>query len=42
MNNVSWIDRKQYPFESRFFEVPAGRLHYVDEGEGCGLAMMLR
>lgn len=40
MNNASWIDRKEYPFESRFFEVSAGRLHYVDEGEGDPIVMV--
>jgi pimeloyl-ACP methyl ester carboxylesterase len=27
-------DRKDYPFASRFAEIPAGRIHYIDEGEG--------
>lgn len=40
MNNASWIDRKQYPFESRFFEVSAGKLHYVDEGAGDPIVMV--
>jgi haloalkane dehalogenase len=26
------IDRSAYPFESRYLDVPAGRMHYVDEG----------
>jgi haloalkane dehalogenase len=30
----SWLDRDAYPFQSRFFELPDGRMHYVDEGEG--------
>ena len=29
-----WLDRKHFPFESRFFEHDDGRLHYIDEGEG--------
>ena len=40
MNFVNWIDRKEYPFESRYFEVPAGRLHYVDEGAGSPIVMV--
>lgn len=29
-----WLDRAAYPFRSRWWETEAGRLHYVDEGEG--------
>ena len=28
-----------YPFESRWFESSAGRVHYVDEGEGQPILM---
>jgi len=28
------IDRTQYPFTSRWLDLPAGRIHYVDEGKG--------
>ncbi len=28
------IDRVAYPFESRWATLPAGRMHYVDEGRG--------
>ncbi|HEU4322432.1 MAG TPA: alpha/beta fold hydrolase [Roseiflexaceae bacterium] len=28
------IDRTEYPFESRFLPLTAGRMHYVDEGQG--------
>lgn len=28
------IDRTAYPFESRFLDLPAGRMHYLDEGKG--------
>ena len=34
MNNSNWINRQDYPFDSHFFQVPAGRMHYVDEGSG--------
>ena len=29
-----WLDRAAYPFKSRFLQLPAGRVHYLDEGEG--------
>ena len=28
------IDRVAYPFTSRWMDLPAGRMHYVDEGKG--------
>lgn len=41
MNNIiNWIDREEYPFESHHFQVPAGRLHYVDEGSGPPVVMI--
>lgn len=30
----AWFDESEYPFQSRFLQVPAGKLHYVDEGAG--------
>lgn len=30
----AWVDRVGYPFTNRFAELPAGRVHYVDEGTG--------
>src|SRR5437868_15266645 len=29
-----WLDREAFPFRSRWLEIAAGRLHYVDEGRG--------
>jgi haloalkane dehalogenase len=29
-----WLDRDAYPFPSRWFALPEGRLHYLDEGPG--------
>jgi haloalkane dehalogenase len=40
MTDTNWIDRQEYPFESRYFEVPAGRLHYIDEGVGSPIVMV--
>ncbi|MBI5772334.1 MAG: alpha/beta fold hydrolase [Verrucomicrobia bacterium] len=34
MQDTQWIDRREYPFQPRFFETTAGRVHYVDEGQG--------
>jgi haloalkane dehalogenase len=30
----SWIDPREYPFDSHYFTTPAGRMHYLDEGQG--------
>ena len=30
----AWVAERLYPFESRFFAAPGGRMHYVDEGAG--------
>lgn len=32
--SLDGIDREAYPFESRWCELPQGRMHYVDEGRG--------
>lgn len=34
MQNTPWLDSCEYPFQSRYFETGAGRVHYVDEGQG--------
>ncbi len=31
-----WFVADEYPFESRYLDVPEGKLHYVDEGQGNG------
>lgn len=36
-----WLDRKEYPFRSRYFELPMGRMHYVDEGEADHAVVMV-
>lgn len=33
-NNNSWIDRKEYPFQSKFITSKFGDIHYIDEGKG--------
>jgi haloalkane dehalogenase len=30
----SWLDTQSYPFAPHFADLPAGRMHYVDEGRG--------
>lgn len=40
MSNA-WIDRNEFPFQSRFFNVPAGRLHYIDEGKADHALVMV-
>lgn len=29
-----WIDTNFYPFEAHYLQLDAGRMHYIDEGEG--------
>ena len=34
MENLDWIDRKEYPFKSHYLDLDMGTMHYVDEGQG--------
>lgn len=36
-----WLDREAYPFEHRYFDLPMGRMHYVDEGESDHTVVMV-
>lgn len=36
MSDPHWLDRTEYPFAPHYFELPMGRLHYVDEGDAGG------
>jgi haloalkane dehalogenase len=36
-----WIDKKEYPFQSNYFDLPIGRLHYVDEGDSDHALVMV-
>lgn len=40
MSGRDWVDRNLYPFESKYVDVGAGRMHYVDEGNGPVLLMV--
>lgn len=35
-----WLDTQEYPFESRYLQLEAGRMHYIDEGEGTPIVMV--
>jgi haloalkane dehalogenase len=35
-----WIDRAEYPFATQYADLPGGRMHYVDEGDGPVLLMV--
>jgi haloalkane dehalogenase len=39
-NVYPWLDRREYPFKSHFFQTPVGRMHYVDEGAGEPIVMV--
>jgi len=30
----SWLDKKEYPFNSNYFNVNGHQMHYIDEGQG--------
>lgn len=34
MKDNPWLDLNEYPFAPHYLSLPAGRLHYVDEGAG--------
>lgn len=36
----AWLDRREYPFESRWLDAEGGRMHYVDEGQGAPIVMV--
>jgi haloalkane dehalogenase len=40
MSNLDWVDREEYPFAPHYLRLPAGRLHYVDEGSGPPVVMV--
>lgn len=35
-----WVSSELYPFASRYFDAPRGRIHYVDEGVGKPLVFV--
>jgi haloalkane dehalogenase len=40
MHNTDWIDRTEYPFAPHYFNLKAGRMHYVDEGQGRPMVLV--
>jgi len=40
MKVPSWLDRAAYPFTSHTLKLPAGELHYVDEGRGTPVLLV--
>lgn len=36
----SWLDRREYPFESKYFQTPVGKMHYIDVGKGDPIVMV--
>jgi haloalkane dehalogenase len=40
MQNTDWLDRGEYPFTSHTLSLPAGRMHYLDGGEGPPILMV--
>lgn len=40
MSNTDWIDRNDYPFAPHYFQTAAGKLHYIDEGDGQPIVMI--
>jgi haloalkane dehalogenase len=39
-STVEWLDRNEYPFAPHYFPTGAGRMHYVDVGEGEPIVMV--
>ncbi len=35
-----WLDREDYPFKPKSFDLPAGRMSYVDEGSGQPIVLL--
>ena len=35
-----WVSDSLYPFQSRYFAAPAGRMHYLDEGSGVAIVFV--
>lgn len=33
-SRTEWLNTEEYPFNSHYFQAPAGKMHYVDEGKG--------
>ncbi|NDK54371.1 alpha/beta fold hydrolase [Pontibacter fetidus] len=40
MNSPKWLDRILYPFAHHTLQLPAGRMHYLDEGQGDAIVFV--
>lgn len=40
INYPNWLNRKEYSFQSNFFQLPVGKMHYIDEGDGSPIVMV--
>lgn len=40
MNTPKWLDRILYPFAHHTIQLPAGQMHYVDEGQGAPILLV--
>ena len=40
IRHPKWLDRNEYPFAGRYFQLPMGKMHYVDEGKGDPIVMV--
>lgn len=36
----TWLNGSEYPFRSRWWRTPEGRVHYIDEGEGDAIVFV--
>jgi haloalkane dehalogenase len=36
----TWLNRNDYPFKSHYFDLPMGKMHYVDEGQGLPIVFV--
>lgn len=32
--NINWLNKNEYPFQNKFFEINGAKMHYIDEGSG--------
>jgi haloalkane dehalogenase len=39
-SSPDWLDRAEFPFANHYYQVPIGRMHYVDEGQGEPIVMV--
>jgi haloalkane dehalogenase len=40
LTRPGWVSDTLYPFQSRWFDAPRGRIHYIDEGQGTPIVFL--